>query len=85
MVDALDTLVPTRSEMPKVTREIFNSGRYCVTDTRKGLIVQNHRTGKGIIMPTSHPQYAQWLDAFETAIDAEETHLLCNYLTRAQY
>lgn len=77
----LDTLAPTRPEMPKVTREIFNSGRYCVTDTRKGLIVQNHRTGKGILMATSHPQYVDYLKAFETAIDADETHLLCRALS----
>lgn len=68
--------IPSRPKMPTVSREIFNSGRYCVTLTRWGLIVQNHRTGTGKIMPTSHPQFSQWLEPFETSIDATESETL---------
>ena len=68
--------IPPRPKMPIVSREIFNSSRYCVTLTRAGLIVQNHRTGTGKRMEQSHKQYDTWLEAFDSAIDAEESEAL---------
>lgn len=79
-MDTLDLICPPRPAMPKVTREIFNSSRYCVTLTRAGLIVQSHRTGKGSLLPIGHPQYADYVKGIETAIDTDEVELLCKAL-----
>lgn len=75
-----NNIVPARPRMPTVTRQLFNSNLFCVTLTRAGLIVQNHRTGRGVNLPVSHPQHLEYLIAFETAIDVDESHALCRAL-----
>jgi hypothetical protein len=45
-----------------------------------GLIVQSTRKTGGARMPPDHPQYANYVDAFETAIDSFEGDALCRAL-----
>ena len=66
--------------MKTTSRVLFNSSHYVATITRAGLIVQNHRTGTGCLLPTNHPQHAEYADAIETAIDADEANSLCRAL-----
>lgn len=69
--------IPQRSTRFNKGREIFNSGKYFASVHSFGLVVQSHRTGTGNMMPTSHPQYADYVEAIETAIDATEANALC--------
>ena len=78
--DILDSFVPERPKMPVVSRNIYNSSRYVVCLTRAGLIVQSHRTGVGVNLPITHPQFQDYVDAFDTAIDADESNALCRAL-----
>lgn len=73
-------LFPPRPKMPSVSRELFNSSRYSACITKAGLIVQSHRTGTGRLLATTHPQYADYVDAIETAIDTDEANALCRAL-----
>jgi len=45
-----------------------------------GLIVQSNRKTGGARMAPDHPQYANYVDAFETAIDSFEGDALCRAL-----
>lgn len=53
-----------------------------------GLIVQSTRVSgpkdwpvnKGIVIRPDHPQFAYWVEGFETAIDADEADALCRAL-----
>ena len=45
-----------------------------------GIIVQSTRKTGGVVMRQDHPQYASYLEAFETAIDAHEADDLCKSL-----
>lgn len=45
-----------------------------------GLIVQSTRKTGGICMRPDHPQFAAYIDAFETAIDTDEADALCRAL-----
>ena len=57
------------------------SGNYAAYQhPRAGLIIQSTRKAGGIRMPPEHPQYADWVDAFETAIDKVEADALCRAL-----
>jgi hypothetical protein len=47
---------------------------------RAGLIIQSTRKPGGVRLAPEHPQYAVWLDAFETAIDPQEADALCRAL-----
>ena len=47
---------------------------------KAGLIIQSTRKQGGIRIAPDHPQYADWVDAFETAIDASEGDALCRAL-----
>ena len=47
---------------------------------RAGLIIQSTRKVGGVRLAPEHPQYTDWLDAFETAIDAHEADALCRAL-----
>ena len=62
-MNALDKLIPKRPDMPKVSRVIHNSGRYNACIIRAGLVVQSHHSGQGRLLPISHPQYADYVDA----------------------
>ena len=57
------------------------SGRY-VADLhpRAGLIVQSTRKAGGVCMRPDHPQFNAYVEAFETAIDADEADALCRAL-----
>jgi hypothetical protein len=73
----LDQLIPTRPAMPKVSRVLHNSGRYNVCLIGPGLCFQSNRTGTGQVLSTNHPQFTEWLEAIETAIDGSEADMLC--------
>lgn len=45
-----------------------------------GLIVESTRKSGGVQMRPDHPQYAEYVDAFRTAIDAKEADALCRAL-----
>jgi hypothetical protein len=45
-----------------------------------GLIVHSARKPGGVQMRPNHPQFAEYVDAFETAIDATEADALCRAL-----
>lgn len=79
-MDILDQLVPPRPAMPEVSRELHNSGRYNVCLVGPGLVVQSHRTGRGVMLARTHQQFAEYLEAFETALDAAEGDALARAL-----
>lgn len=64
------------------SRVVHNSGRYVASVIGAGLVVQSHRTGTGRLLPTSHPQYADYLEAIETALDSTEADALCAALLK---
>jgi len=45
-----------------------------------GLIIQSTRKTGGVQMRADHPQFAEYVDAFRTAIDAREADALCKAL-----
>jgi hypothetical protein len=45
-----------------------------------GLIVQSTRKPGGVRLAPEHPQYADYVAAFETAIDTHEADALCRAL-----
>lgn len=45
-----------------------------------GLIVQSTRKAGGVRLTPNHPQYENYVDAFETAIDSFEGDALCRAL-----
>lgn len=45
-----------------------------------GLIIQSTRKAGGVRVAPDHPKYAEWVDAFETAIDSSEADALCRAL-----
>ena len=45
-----------------------------------GIIVESTRKSGGVNMLPSHPQFAEYLDAFRTAIDSQESDALCKAL-----
>lgn len=47
---------------------------------RAGLIVQSARKPGGVNMHPDHPQFADYVDAIKTAIDASEADALCKAL-----
>jgi hypothetical protein len=47
---------------------------------RAGLIIQSTRKPGGVCLAPDHPQYADYVAAFETAIDSYEADSLCRAL-----
>lgn len=47
---------------------------------RAGLIVQSTRKNGGVNMRPDHPQFREYVDALQTAIDAAEADALCRAL-----
>jgi hypothetical protein len=45
-----------------------------------GLIVESTRKVGGVQLRPDHPQYAEYVDAIRTAIDAQEADALCKAL-----
>jgi len=79
-MDILDKLVPERPKMPKVSKLLHNSANYNACIVSIGLIVQSNRTGLGTMLANDHPQYADYVDAIENAIDKSEADALCRAL-----
>jgi hypothetical protein len=63
------------------SRVIFEAYGYCVCLTKAGLSVQG-KGGKGKLLPPSHPQFAEYVEAFDTTLDAREVMDLCRALLR---
>lgn len=47
---------------------------------KAGLIIQSTRKAGGVQMRPDHPQFADYVDAFKTAIDSSEADALCRAL-----
>jgi hypothetical protein len=45
-----------------------------------GLIVESTRKSGGVQLRADHPQFAEYVDAFRTAIDSTEADALCKAL-----
>lgn len=45
-----------------------------------GLIIESTRKSGGVNMRPDHPQFAEYVDAFRTAIDSDEADALCKAL-----
>lgn len=75
-----DVIAPDHPAMPIVSRLLHNSGRYNACLTRAGIVVQSHRTGAGRLLPKTHVQFNDYLEAFDTSIDSEESDALCKAL-----
>lgn len=80
----MKAIAPARSNrfIGQQSRVIHNSGRYVAAIIKAGLVVQSHHTGTGRFMPASHQQYADYVSAIESAIDAREADALCSALLR---
>jgi hypothetical protein len=74
-----DTIAPPRPKMPTMSRILFQSPAYVVCFTRAGLTVQRHSTGTGANMSPHHPQYNQWIHAWDDLVDTAEGVALCRY------
>lgn len=62
-------------------KTIHQSPRYTAyLHPRAGLIVQSTRKPGGVNMRPDHPQFAAYVDAIKTAIDASEADQLCKSL-----
>lgn len=60
------------------SRVIFQGHGYVVCLTRAGLSVK--RGDKGKVLPPTHAQYNDYVEAFDTALDADESVALCRAL-----
>ena len=58
-----------------LSKVLFESHGYSVCLTRGGLTVQFRDRGK--VMPPTHPQFQEWLDAFNNPMDKDESLALC--------
>lgn len=45
-----------------------------------GIIIESTRKSGGVNMKPDHPQFAEYLEAFRTAIDSQEADALCKAL-----
>ena len=45
-----------------------------------GIIVESTRKPGGVQLRRDHPQFAEYVDAFRTAIDSDEADALCRAL-----
>lgn len=60
---------------------IHQSANYAVyLLNSSGLIVESTRKSGGVQLRPDHPQYADYVDAFRTAIDTSEADALCRVL-----
>lgn len=46
------------------------------------IAVTNNKTGKGVSLSADHPQFAEYMDALSTALDATEGDALCRAMIR---
>lgn len=63
-----------------MSRILFEDGFYVACETKAGLTVQSKRSGKGTAYKQDHPQYAEYVGSFATAMDAKENHDFCRFL-----
>ena len=57
---------------------IHQSARYAAhLLNSSGLIIESTRKPGGVQLRPDHPQYAEYVDAIRTAIDAQEADALC--------
>ena len=57
------------------------TGRYIACQHPKaGLIIQTTRKVGGVQLKPDHPQYLEYIEAFETSVDALEADALCRAL-----
>lgn len=82
--EAIDSIIaPARSNKFSGSREIYISGRYSACVVRTGLVIQSNRMGTGMLLPCDHPQYVDYVDAIESAIDNKEADALCRALLKS--
>ncbi len=79
----MNQIAPARSSkfIGQKSRVIHNSRRYVASVLKVGLVVQSNLYGTGKLLPANHPQYADYVEAIETAIDAKEADALCSALS----
>jgi hypothetical protein len=73
----------TQGINPKETimKTLHTSAHYVVSlHPIAGLIVQSTRKQGGVCLQPSHPQYTDFVEAFETALDKKEADALCKAL-----
>lgn len=58
---------------------LFQNQFFVVCLTSAGLSVQHEKKGSGKLLPPDGEGFADWVEAFETAIDRAESHLLAHY------
>lgn len=58
--------------------ESANYAAYLLNNS--GLIIESTRKAGGVQLRANHPQYAEYVDAFRTAIDTHEADALCRAL-----
>lgn len=75
-----ETIAPKRSDLLSGSRVICNTSRFVVSLLKTGLVIQKHRTGTGVLLPVSHKQFIDYLEAFEHALDDSEINDLCKAL-----
>ena len=80
-MNALDS-IPERPKMPKVSRVLYTSNRYTACLIGPGLVIQDNYHGTGKLLPTTHPQYADYIEAIETALDKAEADMICRVFLR---
>lgn len=62
-------------------KTLHTSSHYAAYQHPKaGLIVQSARKRGGVQLPTDHPQYADYVEAFATVLDDSEGDALCRAL-----
>jgi hypothetical protein len=60
---------------------LHQSSNYCAyLLNASGLIIESTRKTGGVQMRHDHPQFAEYVDAFRTAIDQSEADALCRAL-----
>jgi hypothetical protein len=60
---------------------LHNSSNYAAyLANSAGIIVESTRKAGGVNMKPDHPQFAEYMEAFRSAIDLHEADLLCKAL-----
>jgi hypothetical protein len=66
--------------MTKLTSNIAQGRIYhaaLIAGPHGGLVVERKGRRGGAMLPTAHPQYAEYVAAIRTAVDADEIDALC--------
>jgi hypothetical protein len=59
---------------------IHQSANYAAHLIQSRLIIESTRKTGGVMLHIDHPQFAEYVDAFRTAIDTDEADALCRAL-----